>query len=63
MEFHVDKENNPDKKSWTQSCKFVYGVSTAEDLVSDLVNNGIIKECELELRCLINGVIRCCIRK
>ena len=26
----------------------MYGVSTAEDLVSDLVNNGIIKESELE---------------
>lgn len=45
----VDKEEDSEtKKKRTHICRYLYGLSTPEDLVSDLVNNEIAKECVLD---------------
>lgn len=37
------------KSTWTQIARFMYGVSTAETLVSDLVSTGIVRELYLDV--------------
>ena len=44
----VDKANDHSTKStWTQLVRYTYGVSKPENLVSDLISNGIILETSL----------------
>ena len=44
----VDKANDHSTKStWTQLVRYTYGVSKPENLVSDLISNGIIRETSL----------------
>lgn len=46
-EFVDKEEDSQTKKKRTHICRYSYGLSTPEDLVSDLVNNEIAKECVL----------------